>query len=77
LHRVREFDDKAARYQLARPDGGERLATPVPKVDYDLPENRWVKDILRVVSGYLSDFCTAIATYSAFIKQQADELQEI
>lgn len=77
LHRVREFDDKAARYQLARPDGGERLATPVPKVDYDLPENRWVKHILRVVSGYLSDFCTAIATYSAFIKQQADELQEI
>lgn len=74
LYRVREFDDRAARYQLARPDRDERLATPVPEIDYDLPENRWVKHILRVVSRHLSDFCSAIVTHSTFISQQIDAL---
>ncbi len=76
LYRVREFDDRAARSQLARPDRGDRLASPVPEVNYDLPENRWVKHILRVVSKYLTDFCAAIATHSTHIRHQVDALAD-
>lgn len=74
VHRVRGFDDKTARYQLTRRDNSERLLTSVPTVDYDLPENRWVKHILRVVSDCLGEFCQATQAYACYVAEQADEL---
>ncbi len=76
-YRVREFDDKAVQYRMVRPDATESMLTPVPEVDYDLPENRWVKHILRVVSSCLGEFKTAIDDYIEFIQRQIDELQEM
>lgn len=63
--RAPALDQKSIRNQLTRPDARKRLATPVPIFDYDLPENRWVKHILRVVSRCLSDFCDAIVAHTA------------
>lgn len=53
---------------------GHRLQTRRRVIDYDLPENRWVKRIIRVVSRQLRQFLLAASSSEQQLQQELTEL---
>lgn len=84
-HRVKQsytwFPEETAQRQNAatvrqlsrRPSASNQALAPKSVLDYDLPENRWVKRIVEVTSAHLRDFLQAVQSY---LQEVDEELAE-
>ena len=56
--RAMKIDEQTIRYHLQHPEDMNYLKTPIHSVNYDLPENRWVKRIVLEFIKLLTEFIT-------------------
>lgn len=60
LERAKSIDEVTVRHRLSHPEHRQSLKVPTREVEYDLPENQWVRRILHVVSGYLDEIMETV-----------------
>lgn len=74
IDRAKGVDEVSVRYRLTHPEDQELLKTPVREVDYDLPENRWIKRMVHVLSRYLEEIETSVLSYRQTVELELEEL---
>lgn len=67
--KARRPDHVTIRYKLTHPENTETLKIPNHVIDYDLPENRWVKHIVRRLIIYLGEFQIAVSDYVVGVEE--------
>ncbi|HEU4964143.1 MAG TPA: DUF2357 domain-containing protein [Bacilli bacterium] len=74
IDRAKGVDEVSVRYRLTHPEDQELLKTPVRVVDYDLPENRWIKRMVHVLSRYLEEIEASVLTYRGSVERELAEI---
>jgi hypothetical protein len=72
--RATAVDQETIRHRLTHPEQME-LKSPVREVDYNLPENRWVKRIVQMLGRYLNEIVEALDAYVRRIDLELEEFQ--
>lgn len=72
--RAKQIDHVTVRAQHTRSLHDGHLLTPYNAIDYDLPENRWVKFIIRNVLSLLEQFLESLDLYKEWIIRELEEL---
>ncbi len=67
-------DDRSFRYRLRRPEKTEIIMSPIKLLDYDLQENRWIKQIVFFVIRTLEEFLNAAEQQMKVIQQEMEDL---
>ena len=67
-------DAVTIRYRSTHPEEQELLKVPKCVVDYDLPENRWIKRIVKMLSSSINDFIVALEDLKREVLDQIDFL---
>jgi hypothetical protein len=73
VDRAKAIDEKTVRHRLTHPEIQGVLKTPVREIDYDLPENRWVKRIVRLLDQKLVDVEAAMKRYRVSLVQELED----
>lgn len=71
---ARVIDEVTIRYRLTHLENPNTYKIPVRLVEYDLPENQWIKRIVKIISRYLNEFSLAVETYNNVIEQEILDL---
>jgi len=74
IERTKITDEVTIRYKSSHPEEQELLKVPKLVVDYDLPENRWVKHIVKMLSRNIGDFIIALDDLKLEIFDQIESL---
>ncbi len=69
------IDDISLRHKLTRPGKSEIIMSPVKSLDYDLQENRWIKQIVFFITRLLEDFLRALEQYRNEMQKEINELE--
>ncbi|GAB7388788.1 hypothetical protein BSNK01_26260 [Bacillaceae bacterium] len=75
LDHVKVIDGVSIRYRLQHPEDKEFLKAPHRTIDYDLPENRWVKRIINDVVHFLNAFSESLENYRKQILEEIEKLK--
>ncbi|RCW41677.1 DUF2357 domain-containing protein [Paenibacillus prosopidis] len=75
-YRARQIDHVTVRTLQTKSFHEGQLRTPVNAIDYDLPENRWVKFIIRNVLALLDKFEDSLNSYKEQVICELEELQK-
>ncbi|MHC0035553.1 DUF2357 domain-containing protein [Pseudoneobacillus sp. C159] len=70
----RVMDEITIRHRVQHPESKDLIKTPSQMIHYDLPENRYLKKIIRTISSKLDEFIDSI---EFFIKQLDSEQEEL
>lgn len=70
VERAEKTDRISMRYQSMYPENKETVKVPRKKVDYDLPENQWIKHMVRLLIIYIKDFLNALQEFENEVKQE-------
>lgn len=73
--RARQIDHVTVRTLQTRSFNKGQLRTPFSAIDYDLPENRWVKFIIRNVLTLLDQFVESLDSYNERLAQDLKLLE--
>ncbi|WP_339818779.1 DUF2357 domain-containing protein [Paenibacillus sp. FSL R7-0216] len=73
--RANVIDEVTVRHRLKHPEVKGYLKVPVRTIDYNLPENIWIKHIIRHLIKVLNDFVLSVEHYSANLQDEIDQLQ--
>lgn len=72
--RAKIVDLVTVRYCSTHPENTQTLKVPKPTVDYDLPENRWIKKIIRHLTINLNDFIEALEEFQEDVEAEMRRL---
>lgn len=67
-------DQVTMRHQLRNPDQNSTLLAPQAVIDYDLPENRWVKQLVNSLSKQLAEFFEVCDAQVIWARQELVQL---
>ena len=67
-------DDMSFRYKLRRPEKVDTIMSPVKTLDYDLQENRWIKQIIFYIVRDLEEFLIAARQQIIALQIEIEEL---
>jgi len=73
--RTKKIDEQTIRYHLQHPEITNFLKTPIHSVNYDLPENRWVKKIVLDFIKILSEFNTIVQNQKLKLLNEINSLK--
>ncbi|KQX45868.1 DUF2357 domain-containing protein [Paenibacillus sp. Root444D2] len=74
-NRASQVDHVTVRTAQTKSFYEDQLLTPFSSIDYDLPENRWVKFIIRNVLTLLNQFVDSLDNYNERVINELKELQ--
>lgn len=74
--RAKTIDLVTIRYRSTHPENNQSLKVPKPTVDYDLPENRWIKFIIRTLIRTIEDFIEATGELWRELEQEISHLAQ-
>lgn len=69
------IDEITIRHQLKHPELQGFLKVPVRNVDYNLPENIWIKQIVQMLLSTLNDFVVALENHVELKKEEVSRLK--
>jgi hypothetical protein len=76
-HRVQKVPSCGAVAARQRPGAARMYCLPNPTtVDFDLPENRWVKHIVGAVNVHLRDFLAAVCSFELVLQAELTEQEQ-
>lgn len=64
------IDEITIRHRVIHPETKDVIKTPLKKINYDLPENRLVKQIIQFLLEKLTDFITSVELYQEEVEQE-------
>lgn len=75
--KAKRIDEKSIKYLMMHPEQQKTIQAPVSTISYDLPENRWIKQITSDLLKEVIDMKAALQTArgTAEQTQQAEELK--
>ncbi|UFJ40744.1 DUF2357 domain-containing protein [Brevibacillus humidisoli] len=73
--RAGETDDVTIRHMMRYPGKPGYRMVPYRRMDYDLPENRWVKQMIRDLIVRINEFEQSIEHYRSFVAEEISGLQ--
>lgn len=73
--RAKKIDEQTIRYHLQHPEDMNFLKTPNHSVNYDLPENRWVKKTVLAFIKMLSEFIKVTQNQKIKLRNEMNELE--
>ncbi|MFX3633232.1 MAG: DUF2357 domain-containing protein [Candidatus Pristimantibacillus sp.] len=73
--RANVIDEVTVRHRLRHPEIKGFLKVPVRTIDYNLPENIWIKHIVRHLITVLNDFVLSVEQYATDLQDEIDQLR--
>ncbi|MEK3783554.1 DUF2357 domain-containing protein [Paenibacillus sp. FSL R5-0810] len=73
--RANVVDEVTVRHQLKHPEIKGFLKVPVRAIDYDMPENIWIKQIVRHLITVLNDFVISVEHYAVDLLDEINQLR--
>lgn len=73
--RANVVDEVTIRNRLKHPDQEGFLKVPVRTIQYDLPENIWIKQILKRLVMILNNFVDSVERYVTVLQAEIEELR--
>ncbi|MGO0060598.1 DUF2357 domain-containing protein [Brevibacillus fluminis] len=74
--RAKMVDEETIRNRLRHPQYLESLKVPTRQMNYDLPENRWVKYMTRYIEQIVNEFMLSLENYLAELKEEITSLEQ-
>jgi len=75
IEKVREIDSKTFSYQQLHPECKNYYKVPIKTINFDLPENRYIKRLIMELKRLIQDFVVAINNYKTVIEREIFELE--
>jgi hypothetical protein len=73
--KLRVIDEITIRHRVQHPESKHLIKTPSKKTNYDLPENRFVKRIIKSIISKLSEFIISIEAFQLQVQNELKELK--
>ncbi|GFN32954.1 DUF2357 domain-containing protein [Paenibacillus xylaniclasticus] len=74
--RANVVDEETVRHRLKHPEMKGFLKVPVRTIDYNLPENIWIKHIVRQLILVLNDFVLSVEQHASALQGEIEQLQK-
>ncbi|ALC89412.1 hypothetical protein AM500_06155 [Bacillus sp. FJAT-18017] len=74
--KAKVVDEITIRHRVQHPDSDEWLLTPIKKINYDLPENRLAKKIVKSLIATLSKFIVSVENYQKELAAEIEALEQ-
>jgi hypothetical protein len=72
--KLRVIDEITIRHRVQHPESKHLIKTPSKQIDYDLPENRYVKQAVRTIVSKLEEFIESIELFILQLEREQEEL---
>ena len=73
VDQAKVIDAVTIRYQSTHPESQMFLKTPHSTVDYDLPENQWLKKVVGRLVCYISEFIEKLDRHIRYLQAEIDK----
>jgi hypothetical protein len=74
--RANVVDEVTIRNRLKHPEQKGILKVPVRTIHYDLPENIWIKQIMKRLITILDDFVVSVEEYAAELQAEIEKMRQ-
>ncbi|MFD3448219.1 hypothetical protein ACFDTO_26860 [Microbacteriaceae bacterium 4G12] len=76
IEQAATFDERTAMYQLKHPEREHELKVPVSRLDYNVPENRWLKKMTLALQKELRELKDHSLQYEEIFSDELNKLKK-